>query len=192
MLNIVPNTSETGLFSFYFFPLCYSASVICSALRLPCYLPVHLNILLPQLLCYWFPLVYFFFISLIALFIVDSLFFISPMSLLNTSCIFSIHASILFIYASILLPRFWFIFTIIPLNSFSNRHPISSSFVWCCGFLPCSFIWCMFCCFVLLLFHFIYCVWGLSPDGCKAAVPLNFEVCPQWVGFDQPLVKVSW
>ena len=63
VLNIVPNTSETGLFSFYFFPLCYSASVICSALRLPCYLPVHLNILLPQLLCYWFPLVYFFYFS---------------------------------------------------------------------------------------------------------------------------------
>ena len=61
VLNIVSDVSETVLISFHFFPLCCSASVICSALLLPCSLPVHLNILLPQLLCYWFPLVCFYF-----------------------------------------------------------------------------------------------------------------------------------
>ena len=61
------------------------------------------------------------------------LFFSSSTSLLNISCIFSIQPSILF-------PRFWFIFTIIILNSFSGSLPISSSFIWFYRFLPCSFI----------------------------------------------------
>ena len=47
------------------------------------------------------------------LFIVACLFFIYFRSFLNVSCIFSSHASILFIYTSILFPRFWIIFTII-------------------------------------------------------------------------------
>ena len=66
--------------------------------------------------------------------------FCSSRSRLNISCIFSI-----------LLPRFWIIFTIIPLNSFSCRLPFSSSFVWSHGFLPCSFICCVFLCLLILL-----------------------------------------
>ena len=76
---------------------------------------------------------------LIALFIIDQLFFISSGSLLNISCIFSILVSRIFIYNSILFSRFWIIFTIIILNSFSGRVPISTSFVWFGGHLSCSF-----------------------------------------------------
>ena len=73
-----------------------------------------------------------FYISFIVLFIIVCLLFHSSKSLLNVSCIFSI-----------LFPSFWIIFTIITLDSFSGRLPISSSFVWSCGFLPCSFICCV-------------------------------------------------
>ena len=65
-----------------------------------------------------------FLISLIVLFITVYLLFSSYRSLLNVSCIFST-----------VFPRFWVIFTIITLNSFSGRLPISSSFVWSGGFL---------------------------------------------------------
>ena len=37
------------------------------------------------------------------------------------------------------------------LNSFSGRLPISSSFVWSGGFLPCSFFCCVFLCLLILL-----------------------------------------
>ena len=59
------------------------------------------------------------------LFIIVCLLFSSSRSLLNISCILSI-----------LFPWFWIIFTIIILNSFSGRLPISSSFVRSGGFLP--------------------------------------------------------
>ena len=74
------------------------------------------------------------------LFIIVCFLFISSRSLLNVSYIFSI-----------LFPRFWIIFTIITLNCFSGRLPISSSFVWSGGFLPCSFISCVFLCFLVVL-----------------------------------------
>ena len=74
------------------------------------------------------------------LFIIVYLLFSSSRSLLNVSCIFSI-----------LFPRFWIIFTIITLNSFSGRLHISSSFVWSDGILPCSFICCVFLCLLILL-----------------------------------------
>ena len=61
------------------------------------------------------------FISVLALFISVYLSFSSSRSLLNFSCIFSIHASILFL-------RSWISFTVITLNSFSDRLLISSSF----------------------------------------------------------------
>ena len=73
------------------------------------------------------------FISVIALFISVYLSFSSSRSLLNFSCIFSIHASILFL-------RSWISFTVITLNSFSDRLLISSSFSCSYRFLPFSFI----------------------------------------------------
>ena len=63
----------------------------------------------------------------------------SSRSLLNISYIFSILVSSLFICNFILFSRFWIIFTVIILNSFSGRLPISSSFVWFGGHLLCSF-----------------------------------------------------
>ena len=84
----------------------------------------------------------------------SSLFFISSRSLLNISCIFSIHASIVF-------PRLWIIFTIITLNYFSGRLPISSSFIWFCRFLPCSFICDI--CFCSVIFFFFFYEWDCVP-----------------------------
>ena len=60
-------------------------------------------------------------------------------SLLNNSCIFSILVSSLFILNSILFARFWIIYTIIILNSFSGRLLISFCFIWFGGHLSCSF-----------------------------------------------------
>ena len=72
------------------------------------------------------------------------------MSLLNIYCIFSILVSSLFICNSILFSRFWIIFTIIILNSFSGRLPVSFSFVWLGGHLSCSFTCCIFLCLFIL------------------------------------------
>ena len=101
------------------------------------------------------------------LFIIVCLLFSSSRSLLNVSCTFSI-----------LFPRFWIIFTISTLNSFSDRLPISSSFVWSGGCLPCSFLCSVFLYPLLLLnllclgspFHRLQvrsscCFWCLLPVG---------------------------
>ena len=104
-------------------------------------------------------------ISVIALFIIDWLFFMSSRSLLNIYCIFSILVSSLLICRSVLFSRFWIIFTIIILNSFSGRLPISSSFAWFDGHLSCSFTcWlflCLFICLFLFKYKFIYFNWRL-------------------------------
>ena len=64
----------------------------------------------------------------------------------SPSCIFLIFASILF-------PRSWIIFTIIILNSFSERLPIYTIFSCFSGVLSCSFIWYIaLCLFILSIF----------------------------------------
>ena len=63
------------------------------------------------------------------LFISVCLFVSSSRSLVSISCIFSI-----------LFPRFWIIFTIIILNSYSGQLPISTSFSCFSGVLSCPFI----------------------------------------------------
>ena len=80
-----------------------------------------------------------FLILVIVLFMTVCLLFSSSRSLLNVSYIFSM-----------LFPRFWIIFTIITLNSFSGSLPISSSFIWSCGFLSCSFVCKIFLCLLIL------------------------------------------
>ena len=108
-----------------------------------------------------------FLISFIMFIIIVCLLFSSSWSLLNVSCIFSI-----------LFTRFWIIFTNITLNYFSGRLPISSSFVFSGGFLPCFFICCVFLCLLNLLnllclgspfrrlqFHSSCCFWCLPPVG---------------------------
>ena len=70
------------------------------------------------------------------------------------------------------------IFTIIILNYFSGRLPISSSFVWYGGFLSCSFMSCVILCLLILLsllclgspFRRLqvrnsHCFWHLPPVG---------------------------
>ena len=85
----------------------------------------------------------------------------SSRSLLNISWIFSVLVSRLFICNSILFSRFWIIFTIIILNSFSGRLPISS-FVWFGGHLSCSFtcriFLCLFILFRLLCLGWPFCI----------------------------------
>ena len=78
---------------------------------------------------------------------------------------------------SILFSRFWIIFTIIILNSFSGRLPISSSLVWFGGHLSCSFTCWVFLCFFilfrLLCLGWPFCilaVWGSSLLGRFLAV----------------------
>ena len=78
------------------------------------------------------------------------LFLNSSRSLLNISCIFLIFASILF-------PRSWIIFTIIILNSFSGRFPISPSFSCFSGVLSYSFVWyIVLCLFILSVFLWMW------------------------------------
>ena len=104
----------------------------------PFYLPPHLSYLLPQLFYSWFPPECFRSHLLHYSLSIDS-FFISSRPLLNFSCIFSVLVSRLFICNSILFSKFYIIFTIIILSSFSVRSPVSSSIVWFGGLLSYSF-----------------------------------------------------
>ena len=182
-LNIVPEVSEVVLISFssfFCFPLCFI------------YFHHSIFYLTYPIFCLSYSTVgslQSVFISFIALFIIYWLFFISSRSLLNISCIFSILASSLFFCNSILFSRFWIIFTIIILNSFSGRLPISSSFVWFGGLLSCSFTcWIFLCLFSCL----DCCVWGGLSVSWKFVVPLYCGGSSLWVGLDEWLVKVSW
>ena len=74
--------------------------------------------------CYWFLLVYFHFSYCI---IYLYLFSEASSSSLNTFCILLVCASLLF-------PRSWISFTIITLNSFAGRFPISPSLSYSGGF----------------------------------------------------------
>ena len=76
--------------------------------------------------------------------------------MLNFSCIFSNLVSRLFICNSILFSKVWIIFTIIILNSFSGRLPISS--LVCHVPSPAEY-------FSAFLFCLDYCVWGALSAG---------------------------
>ena len=75
------------------------------------------------------------------------------------------------LFRSLLFTRFWIIFTVITLNSFSGRLPISSSFVWSGKFLPCPSSAAYFCVFSFCLTYY---VWGLLFAGCRFVVPVVF------------------
>ena len=130
VFDIVPEVSEVVLISFKSFFL--SASFISTILSSTSFILSSTSVILLVVpsrvffICYC--IIHYFFISLFYSFIL--IFF---RSLLNISCIFSILVSRLF--NSILFSRFWIIFTIIILNSFSGRLPISSSLVWFGGHL---------------------------------------------------------
>ena len=78
------------------------------------------------------------------LFIIVCFLFSSSRFLLNVSCIFSI-----------MFLRFCTTFSIITLNSFSGSLPISSSLIWSCMFLLCSFVCNIYFCsfFFFFLMH---------------------------------------
>lgn len=89
-------------------------------------------------------------------FIADCLFFISSRFLLNISRIFSISPCIHSIYLCLhfiskVLDHLCYCYS----EFFSGRFPISSSFVWSYGFLPCYFICCIVFC-LLILFDLLY------------------------------------
>ena len=117
--------------------------------------------------------------SLIALFIIYWLFFISSRSLLNLSCIFSILVSRICICNSFLFSRFWIIFPIIIQNSLSGRFLISSSFVWFGGHLSCFFTWgvflCLFILFILLCLGSPFCILAV----CGVLFIMEFPYC-EW------------
>ena len=86
-----------------------------------------------------------------------------------------------------LFPRFWIIFTIITLNSFSGRLPILSWFIWSCRFLPCSFVcnntcfW-WWCCIPVLLV-----VW---PETSSTGVCRQLDRAGSWC-WDEDLWEAS-
>ena len=83
----------------------------------------------------------------------------------------------LLIHGSILLPRNWIIFTINTPYSLLSRLPISSSFIWSCGFLSCFFICNIFLCnFILskLLYScFSFCRLQGHNSSCVCYLPLG-------------------
>ena len=104
--------------------------------------------------------------------------------------------SILPIYLSVpLLFFFFFSFTVlvdltlITLNFFPGRLPISLSFILSCGFLLCSFICCMFLC--LFLSFNLLCLESLffRLEGLNSS--LLWFLPPQWMGLDHCLVNFS-
>ena len=109
-------------------------------------------------------------------FIIVCLLFSSSRSFLNVSFIFSI-----------LFPRFWIIFTIITLNSLPGSLPISSSFIWSCGFLFCSLTVRYFSVFS---FCVIYSFWWLLSLGYMVVVPLASLLCPRWYGWSSVLCRL--
>ena len=127
-------------------------------------------------------------ISVIALFIIDWLFFISARSLLNFSCIFSILASRLSVtpfcfqnFESFLLSLSWILFQLDFLSP-----PLLFGLV---GFyhvpLPAEYFSAVSSCLG-------FCVWGGLSVCWKFVVPLYGGGSSQWAGLNKWLVKVSW
>ena len=85
--------------------------------------------------------------------------------------------------------RFWIIFAVIILNSFSGRLPVSSFFVWFGGHLSCFFT-----CWVFLSLFILFRLLCLEWPFCRleVVVPLYCGACSLWVGLDEWLVKVFW
>ena len=80
------------------------------------------------------------------------------------------------------------IFSMITLNSFSSRLPISAHIFGLLGFysFPLSAA-----CFSVFSFCLIYYNWYILSTGCKVIVTLTCGVCPQWVGRASALWRLS-
>ena len=151
----VPKVSSVLLISYHFF--LYSVSWQWFSLFCP---PVHFCNLLCHLFCYRFSLVHF----KICYFIAHLLFFSSSRSLLSNSFIF-------WNCTSIVLPRFWIIFTTIILNSFSDRLPVSTSLGYSSGVLSFSLISDIFLC------HLTFSDCNIHSLGCRVVVLVS-ALCP--------------
>ena len=156
--NVVPQVSRLSSILFSVFSLFCSLVVISTILSSRSFIRSSASVILLLIPSREF------LISLIVLFIIVYLLFISSISLLNVSCIFSI-----------LFPRLCIICTIITLNSFSGRLPISSHLLVLVGFClaPSSAV-----CFSVFSFCLTYCVWGLLYTGCRFLLTIIFHVCP--------------
>ena len=100
--------------------------------------PAYLPVFLPHLLCYWFLLLCFLFQVLCC----SSLFF-------RSSSFFK-HFLYLFGLCLYYFLRCWIVFTLITLNSFSVRVPISISLRCFSLVLSCSFVWDILSCHLIL------------------------------------------
>ena len=90
----------------------------------------------------------------ILLLIPSRVFLISVIVFVSVCLLFNFSRSLLidsYIF-SILFSRFFIIFIIIILNSFSGSLSISSSFIWISVFLVCSFICIVFICLSIIFF----------------------------------------
>ena len=158
-------------FLFFLFNLFYSLailSIILSSIS-------SIFILLSQLFCCWFLPGYFSF-QLLCTPLICSLVFFMP--LLSISCIFPVHAIIPFL-------RLWIIFTIITLNFFLSRLHISSSFIWSCRLLFCSFFCNIFFCYLNIFngwdcFCLAVCLaWGVQHWHFQTA-GLSWDLALRW------------
>ena len=124
-----------------------------------------------------------FFISGFELFTSVCLFFTYSSSLLNISCIFLVYTSILFL-------RSWIIFTIITLNSFLGRLPVSTSLSFSSGVLSCSFVCTIFLCRLILpnflWLWFLLCRLQGCSSSCFCCLPLG-----GW-GWSNRLLQAPW
>ena len=131
----------------------------------------HFFVLQPQLFCYWFLLLYFSFQLLCCLSV--CLFFNSSISLSNISCIC--------VCASVLLPKFWIIFTIISEFFFKVYCLASLCLVVLVDFylVPSSAT-----CFFVVLFCLTFCICGFLSTSCRifflasGVCLLVDEICP--------------
>ena len=105
------------------------------------------------------------FIAVSVLVILICLFFSSSRPLLNSSCMFSVCASILYL-------RSWIAFTVSSPNSFLGWLPISISLSCFSGVLSCPSFWNIFLCSHLLFFcdYCLHCT-------VQAFFPLASDVC---------------
>ena len=117
--------------------------------------PAHLSVLLPKSFSYQFLLVYF---SLQVCAVHQCLFFSSSRSLLNTSCILLIQASILFLRSWIILSLLWILFQncLLPLRLSNLVDFYLAPFVTHVSDVSCCLTWS---------------ICGLLSTGCRVAAP---------------------
>ena len=173
VLTIVPEVSEIVLISLCFFSFFLSASLISNILSSISFILSYASVFLLLVVSR----VFFFLMSVIALFIIERLFFISSRSLLNISCILSI----LFVVYLPVTPFCFQDFGSSLLSLFEILYQVNSLLFGLVGIyhVPLSaehfsaFSFCLHCC-----------IWGALSVGWKFVIPLYYRACSLWVGLD--------